>query len=188
MSNVVDIPETRVAGVNGYRTITKAGTMQLPIIDSTGRIHNLIIDNVFFDPGCHINLVSMKQVKEAGYKAVFSQVTAEEMLRLTFESEDDSWTFPLLEHEDITMLPTTALLNANGSTPRAYTFHGRGWCTYEELFHMSMMHPNKLKFKHFNGHVDGPIRKLKEENFCSCPYSTCCQSYQKSVSTSIDSS
>lgn len=35
---------------------------------------------------------------------------------LTFESEDDSWTFPLLENEDITMLPTAALLNANGTT------------------------------------------------------------------------
>eukprot|EP00961_Rhodomonas_salina_P044582 599146-Rhodomonas_salina.3 len=71
MSNIVDIPETLVTGVNWYRAITKACMMQLPIINSTSRIHTLVIDNVFFDPGCHINLVSMKQVKKAGYKAVF---------------------------------------------------------------------------------------------------------------------
>lgn len=36
-----------------------------------------------------------------------------------------------------------------------------------------MMHPNKSKFKHFNGRIYGLVRKLKEENFCACPYSTC---------------
>lgn len=171
MVHVIDIPETRVAGVNGYRAMTKVGTMQLPIVYSTGRIHMLIINNVFFYPSCHINLVSMKQIKDAGYKAVYSNVSAEEML--SFESEDDSWTFPLLEHEDISMLPTASLLSTGGSAAKAYTFHGLCGCTYEELFHVSMLHPNKSKFKHFNGRVDGLLRKLNEDNFCSCPYSTC---------------
>lgn len=136
---------------------------------TAGRQHIMTIDNVFYDPGCHINLVSMTQLKRAGYKAMFSPNSDEEMF--TFTSEEETFQFPLLDDDDMTLLPTASLLTRNS----ACQFTGRGCVNYEELVHLTMCHAGADKFEHFNACMTGLQRKLHwhKENFKACPDSCC---------------
>eukprot|EP00961_Rhodomonas_salina_P185614 2506148-Rhodomonas_salina.1 len=85
----------------------------------------------------------------AGYKATFSAYTNEEVV--TFKSEDNFFTFPLLDDDDITLLPTALLLKKDSSKVRhAYQFHCRGSMNLEELVHITMGHPGQHVFEHLN--------------------------------------
>eukprot|EP00961_Rhodomonas_salina_P197879 2670094-Rhodomonas_salina.1 len=78
----------------------------------------------------------------ACYKANFSADTDEEVV--TFKSEDDFFTFPLLDDDDITLLPTASLLKKDSSkVHHAYQFHCRGGVNLEELVHITMGHPGQ---------------------------------------------
>ena len=66
-STMYDVPPHKVEGLTGSRTLARGGTVVLVINDSQGSPHQLIIENALYDPQSNVNLLSAKQMNDAGY-------------------------------------------------------------------------------------------------------------------------
>eukprot|EP00961_Rhodomonas_salina_P006333 85749-Rhodomonas_salina.1 len=166
LEDIRDIPPHTIEGLTGSQVISKAGTLHLLVPDIAGNCHTIVVTDCLHDPLAMVNLVSIKQLNNAGYGAVFLPNASASGLITPLQAWTDNIQLylPFVQQNNVFLLTPmeSDWTRQTCPTPKfafpaasKFTHH-----TLEELMHKRLIHsPAELMVK-MNGKVKGLPRPM----------------------------
>eukprot|EP00961_Rhodomonas_salina_P168310 2268785-Rhodomonas_salina.2 len=173
-----EIPPVTIEGLTGTRVLRQGGTMTLTVPDFNGNAHEIEIENVLYDPLATVNLISVKQMNNAGYG--FALMPNESVSAII--TPPSTWPstlpvyLPIIQQNNVFMLSEidTEVAPEVGNSS-AYNASRFSHHTLEEILHRRYNHAPTECIAKMNGKVRGlprPIRNTRtmHKSFCSWCY------------------
>jgi len=159
----------QIAGLSGYKILYMKADLHLPVHTAGGIAHTIIIQDVFYDPDGHFNLVSSDQLNATNYDVMLTANPAYSCLHFIDEHTDESRFIPITKLGKLYQIPTLPPVHHDQAA-----FIGQvGSMSLEELFHLCMAHTPLRKLAAMSHQVVGIPRHLQVRESLRLPCDVC---------------